>query len=79
MDTNPVGLTHTGTGKSRQMINNFTDCILIVHVVLRSGQGGVTCWWSGLKPTVGLAIVISSISLITLLLASTCYLLTVFQ
>ena len=66
MDTSPVGLTHTGTGKSIQIINDFADCILMVHVFPRGGQGGVTCRWSGLKPTVGLAIVIRQISLITL-------------
>ena len=59
MDTSPVGHTHTGTGKSRQMINDVGDYILMVP---RGGQGGVT----GLKPTVGLAIVIRQISLITL-------------
>ena len=34
-----MGLTHTGTGKSRQMINDFADYILMVHVVPRGGQG----------------------------------------
>ena len=61
-----MGLTHTGTGKSRQMINDFADYILMVHVVPRGGQEGVTCRWAGLTPTVGLAIVINKISLITL-------------
>ena len=61
-----MGLTHTGTGKSRQIINDFADCILMVYVVPRDGQGGLICRWPRLKPTVGLAIVISKISLITL-------------
>ena len=61
-----MGLTHIGTWKSRQMINDFADYILMVHVVPRGGQEGVTCRWAGLKPTVGLAIVINKISLITL-------------
>ena len=59
-----MGLTHTGTGKSRQMINDFADSILMV--VPRGGQEGVTCRWSRLKPTVDLAIVINKINLITL-------------
>ena len=66
MDTNTLGPTHNGTGKSTHMINDFADCILMVHVVPRGGFGGVTCRWSGIKPTVGLAIVMSKISLITL-------------
>ena len=34
-----MGLTHTGTGKSRQMSNDFADCILMVHVVPTPGVG----------------------------------------
>ena len=50
MDTNLVGIRHTRTGKSRKMIDDLADCILIIYMDLTGGQEDVICRWPGLKP-----------------------------
>ena len=58
-----MGFMYTRTGKSRIMINDLADYILMVYVVLMDGQGYVICRWPGLKPTVVLAFMIRQISM----------------